>query len=80
VILLSAFTFGCNSLRHIVGGNLDCFTCSLSARARHRVWRGVTFLNLDHMQWAWISLVGVGLADLYVRLAASGVFDDPRIV
>ena len=79
VVLLSAFTFGCNSLRHLVGGNLDCFTCSLSARARHRLWRGVTFLNLDHMQWAWISLVGVGLADLYVRLASAGVFNDPRI-
>ena len=28
VVLLSLFTFGCNSLRHLVGGKLDCFTCS----------------------------------------------------
>jgi hypothetical protein len=80
VVFLSAFTLGCNSLRHLVGGNLDCFTCSASARARHSLWRRVTRLNLRHMEWAWISLVGVGLADLYVRLAASGVIDDPRII
>jgi hypothetical protein len=80
VVLLSLFTFGCNSLRHLVGGRLDCFTCSLAARTRHRLWRRVNILNVRHMEWAWISLVGVGLTDLYIRLAAAGVFDDPRIV
>ena len=80
VVLLSMFTFGCNSLRHLVGGRLDCFTCSAAARTRHRLWRRVTVLNLRHMQWAWISLGWVALADLYVRLASTGVFDDPRIL
>ena len=32
--LLSLFTFGCNSVRHLVGGRLDCFTCSRRARGR----------------------------------------------
>ena len=36
-------------------------------------------LNLRHMEWAWISLASVAFADLYIRLAASGVFHDPRI-
>src|SRR5581483_7027217 len=27
VILLSGFTLGCNSVRHLVGGRLDCFSC-----------------------------------------------------
>jgi hypothetical protein len=80
VVLLSLFTFGCNSLRHLVGGTLDCFTCSARARARYRVWRGVSRLNLRHMEWAWLSLVSVGLADLYIRLASAGVFHDPRII
>jgi hypothetical protein len=79
VAALSAFTFGCNSFRHLIGGNLDCFTCSLSTRMRHRVWLGVTVLNIRHANWAWISLATVGLADLYVRLASAGVFHDPRI-
>jgi hypothetical protein len=80
VLFLSAFTFGCNSLRHLVGGNLDCFTCSRAARTRYRAWRGVSILNLKHAQWAWLSLASVGLADLYIRLASMGAFDDPRIV
>jgi UDP-N-acetylmuramyl pentapeptide phosphotransferase/UDP-N-acetylglucosamine-1-phosphate transferase len=79
VTFLTAFTFGCNSLRHLVGGRLDCFTCSRAARRRHRLWLGVTVLNLRHKEWAWISLTSVGLADLYVRLASAGVFHDPRI-
>jgi hypothetical protein len=79
VVLLSLFTFGCNSLRHLVGGKLDCFTCSNVARTRHTLWRRVGVLNGRHMQWAWISLGGVGLTDLYIRLASAGVFHDPRI-
>jgi hypothetical protein len=31
------------------------------------------------MQFAWVSLVFVGLTDLYVRLVAAGVFSDPKI-
>jgi hypothetical protein len=79
VVLLSLFTFGCNSLRHLVGGKLDCFSCSTVARTRHTLWRGVSVLNGRHMQWAWISLGGVGLTDLYIRLASAGVFPDLRI-
>jgi hypothetical protein len=80
VVLLGLFTFGCNSVRHLVGGRLDCFTCSARARTRHRVWRGVTVLNRWHMQWAWISLIWVAFTDLYIRLASAGVFHDPRII
>jgi hypothetical protein len=79
VVALSFFTFGCNSLRHLVGGKLDCFTCTRAARTRHSLWRDVTWLNLRHMEWAWISLVTVGLCDLYIRPGAAGVFHDPRI-
>ena len=32
VICLSAFTFGCNSWRHIIGGKLNCFSCSATAQ------------------------------------------------
>jgi hypothetical protein len=80
VVLLTGFTFGCNSIRHLVGGRLDCFTCSRSARTRHRLWRGVTRLNEHHMEWAWVSLIVVALTDLYIRLAAAGVFHDPKLI
>jgi hypothetical protein len=33
-----------------------------------------------HSRWAWFSLFGVALTDLYIRLNAMGVIVDPRIV
>lgn len=79
VICLSGFSFGCNSLRHLVGGRLDCFTCSAMARTRFKLWGGITFFNLKHMEWAWVSLCTVGFADVYVRLCAMGIWHDVRI-
>jgi hypothetical protein len=81
VICLAGFTFGCNSLRHLVGGRLDCFSCphNLAAeRVGFKLWRCSTWFNLRHMEWAWISLFTVGFADLYIRLCAAGVIDDVR--
>lgn len=78
-ILLGGFTFGCHALRHLVGGNVDCYSCALMGRQRYALWRGVTWLNERHMLWAWCSLFSVGLADLYVRLVAAGVITDIRI-
>lgn len=78
VILLTGFTLGCNSLRHLIGGGMPCMSCSLAARARHKGWKGVSFLNARHSTWAWFSLFSVMITDFYIRLAASGVFLDPH--
>ncbi len=45
VICLSAFTFGCNSWRHIIGGKLNCFSCTTAAQTRHTAWKKVSILN-----------------------------------
>jgi hypothetical protein len=69
----------CHSLRHIVGGKLDCFSCSRRTKARYSVWQRLTSLNRRHMSWAWSSLIVVTAADVYVRLLALGVITDPAI-
>ncbi len=79
VALLTLYTFSCHSLRHLVGGQVDCFSCSASSRARHRAWRWVSVLNERHGLFAWLSLVSVGLADLYVREVARGAIRDFRL-
>jgi hypothetical protein len=79
VILLAGYTFGCHSLRHLIGGNVDCFSCARGGKARFRVWRGVTALNRNHQLWAWCSLFGVALTDVYIRLCAMGVIHDVRL-
>jgi hypothetical protein len=73
VIFLALYTFGCHSLRHLIGGFLDSKskapTCAKS-------YNCVSCLNKKHMMWAWISLFGVGLTDVYIRLCATGHLSD----
>ena len=79
VFLLSGYSLSCHSFRHLVGGKLDCFSCSQRTQVRYGLWRQATWLNLFHQRWAWGSLVSVALADLYVRFLAIGVLTDPAI-
>jgi len=80
VVLLSTYTFSCHSLRHLVGGKLDCFSCTAFGPPRHSAWRVVSFLNERHMLWAWMSLFSVGLTDLYIRCVSAGYLKDIRIL
>jgi hypothetical protein len=80
VCLLTLYTFSCHSLRHIVGGKLDCFSCATFGVPRHSAWSIVTRLNERHMVFAWASLVSVGFVDFYIRMLASGAFKDIRLL
>jgi hypothetical protein len=80
IIMLTLYLFSCHSLRHLVGGKLDCFSCSAFNRGRHGIWKRATFLNEHHMLFAWISLITVGFADFYVRMVSSGMIKDLRIL
>ena len=73
--LLSLFSFSCNSCRHVCGGHLNSFHGS---PGKYKIWRRVTQLNERHMEYAWVSLIWVGLTDLYVRLLSMGVIHDLR--
>ena len=77
---LTGYTFSCHSLRHFVGGRLDCFSCARAGGARHRTWSWLTVLNEHHMGWAWASLFAVCFADFYVRMCSMGVIHDPMFV
>ena len=80
VILLTTYSLSCHSLRHLIGGKLDCFSCAMAGGPRHSAWRGVTKLNEHHMFWAWVSMISVGLTDLYIRLVATGAIKDIRLL
>jgi hypothetical protein len=80
VVLLASYTFGCHSLRHLIGGGVDCFSCARGGQARFQLWRGVSALNRNHQLWAWCSLFSVALTDVYIRLCAMGVISDIRIL
>ena len=75
VVLLTGYTLGCHSLRHLVGGRRDTLPSEASAAA----YRCASCLNRRHMAWAWCSLVSVAFADIYVRMCARGVWTDWRL-
>jgi hypothetical protein len=77
VILLAGYTFSCHSCRHVCGGYVDAFA---KAPTWYRAWRFISRLNEKHPLFAWLSLVSVGLADLYIRLVSMGIIRDPRIL
>lgn len=77
VVLLGGYTFGCHSLRHLVGGFLD----RLSDKPVRRIsYLCVSCLNRRHMMWAWLSLIWVAFSDIYIRLCSMGIWSDFRIL
>lgn len=76
-ILLAGYTFGCHSMRHIVGGRKDCISQSPTCQA---MYKGCSALNKRHPLWAWMSLISVMFADVYVRMCSMGVWKDIRII
>jgi hypothetical protein len=79
-VALTLYSFSCHSCRHLVGGNLDCFSCSQFNQTRHTLWKGASALNEHHMLFAWLSFFSVCSADLYVRLVAAGMITDLRLL
>lgn len=76
VYLLSVYTLGCHSLRHLVGGVMD----TMSAKPlRLTAFKCISCLNRRHMLFAWMSLTWVGFSDVYVRLCSMGIWTDWRI-
>ena len=76
-VLLSCYTLGCHSFRHLVGGVLDQFS---THPARLKMYDAANCLNCRHMKFAWASLFSVAFADLYVRLCSMGVLTDWRLL
>ncbi|MBK6910164.1 MAG: succinate dehydrogenase [bacterium] len=77
-VFLSLYVFSCHSLRHMVGGKIDCYSCAAAGVTRHKLWTGISILNDRHNVYFWCSLFTVGFADVYVRMCAMGVWHDVR--
>ena len=80
VILLTTYTSSCHSLRHLVGGKMDCYSCVRGGNARRKAYNWISVLNGRHATWAWISLIFLLMTDVYMRLIAAGVIPDLTIL
>jgi hypothetical protein len=74
--LLSGYTFGCHSWRHLIGGRKDCFSCDAGAKRGHFIWKKSTWFNQRHMLFAWLSLFWVAFTDFYISMVSRGVITD----
>ena len=62
------YSLSCHTCRHTVGGRLRNFS---KHPLRYKAWTVVSKLNHYHQNFAWVSLFGVALADVYVREVAT---------
>lgn len=74
--LLSGYTFGCHSWRHLIGGKSDCLTCEGKPTTSFNIWKMSTWFNGRHMAFAWMSLVWVVFTDVYINLVSRGIITD----
>jgi hypothetical protein len=77
VVLLSSYTLGCHSIRHVVGGRKNAIS---SNGLREACYNCSTALNYKHQPFAWMSLFTVAFSDIYVRLLSMGVLHDLRLL
>ncbi len=76
VVLIAAYTFGCHSFRHLIGGRKDCMSdCGKSTLALGS-FKKASWFNARHMRFAWLSLIWVMVTDVYIRLVSMGVIHD----
>ena len=73
VTLLWMYSLSCHSLRHLIGGRVDCYSCVTGGKARLRAYGWLSVLNRQHALWAWLSLFSVLFTDIYIRLLLAGV-------
>ena len=71
--LLWLYSLSCHSCRNTIGGRLKHFS---RHPIRYRAWTWVSRMNHHHPLFAWLSLFGVALTDLYVMLLARGTITD----
>jgi hypothetical protein len=78
-VLLTGYTFGCHSVRHLIGGGVNSYSSATLGGMRHSLWKLVTVLNERHQPLAWASLFSVALTDVYIRTVATGAITDVRL-
>jgi hypothetical protein len=77
VVLLSSYTLGCHSIRHLSGGVKDEISKS---PVRQACYNCSSALNYKHQLFAYCSLFSVAFCDVYVRLCSMGIWSDWRIL
>ena len=79
-ITITLYVLSCHSLRSLVGGRMDCYSCVKGGHALKKVYNGQSILNSHHEAFAWLSLIIIVFVDLYLRGLAAGLPIDFRLI
>jgi hypothetical protein len=79
-LTLTAWTLSCHALRHLIGGNIDCYSCVRGGGARRSLFGVQSWWNAHHEALAWVSLLTFFFADLYLRALQAGLPVDYKII
>lgn len=80
VAALTLYVFSCHSVRNLIGGRSDCFSCMKMANQRKGIYDIQSALNRHHQTFAWLSLVTIILVDIFIRALTVGIRLDFIIV
>jgi hypothetical protein len=79
-LTLTSWTLSCHAFRHLIGGNIDCYSCVPAGKTRKSIFDVQSWWNSHHEALAWISLLSIIFADLYIRAVVAGVPIDPVLL
>lgn len=79
-LALTGWTVSCHAFRHVIGGNLDCYSCVAAGGLRKQLFDKQSWLNKHHEALSWISLLTIFFADLYLRGVGAGLPLDPTLL
>ena len=77
-VAVTAYTFSCHSVRHLIGGYKDCVNCPANNKKKNSLYRFQSKLNGHHEQIAWTSLIMFVFVDLFIRGIIAGIV--PNII
>lgn len=79
-LALTGWSLSCHAFRHLIGGNIDCYSCVPGGKQRKKIFDFQSRWNSRHEALAWISLLTIIFADLYIRAVAAGFPVDPVLI
>lgn len=79
-LALTSWTLSCHAFRHLIGGNIDCYSCVVAGKNRKKIFDLQSWWNSHHEALAWISLLSIIFADLYIRAVVAGLPLDPVLL
>jgi hypothetical protein len=72
-LIVTAWTLSCHAFRHVIGGNIDCYSCVYGGKTRKSIFDIQTWWNSHHEAIAWVSLITFFLTDLFLRALQAGL-------